>query len=107
MTDGFGQYAPVCTTIVKPSIPVAAADYYVGRYNTPRAINASESILANDVASQPGATLRVTNITVGLPASAGNITLLDNTAGTFVFTPVRGFTGNASFQYGAWVGGGG
>ncbi len=106
MTDGSGQYVNVCTTIVKPSIPLAVDNYYVGVYNTPRVINSTENILLNDSPSNnTGAVLRVTSITQDVPSSQGNLTQVDltssGTRGTFIFTPARGFSGNATFQYGA------
>lgn len=38
---------------------------------------------------------------VDVPSSDGNLTSVDLTTGSFVFTPRRGFTGNTTFTYGA------
>ena len=101
MTDGFGLYTTACATITKPGVPRATADYYAGTYNAPRAVLAAEGVLANDAASAAGAALRVVNITVDVPSASGNLTQVNLATGAFVFTPVRGFRGNVTFQYGA------
>jgi hypothetical protein len=97
---GLNTTAYVSITVAEPGALVAADDYYVGAYNTPRTIGAGEAILLNDGPSPTNATLFIVNVVAGVPASDGVVSALNNATGTFVFTPVRGFTGNTTFRYG-------
>jgi hypothetical protein len=102
VTDGVAP-APVevCTSITRlPPPPVAVDDVYYGLYNTPRPVNATESILLNDAPSTAGATMTFRNVTRALsPAGAGALTTPVASDGTFVFTPAASFWGNATFEY--------
>lgn len=62
ITNGLSS-TTACAFITREPIPAATSDFYTTPYNTPRMVNASESILLNDTASVVGAVLRITNIT--------------------------------------------
>lgn len=108
---GLNASAYVHITIMPPAGALPATDdYYVGVYNTPRLVNATEGILRNDGPGPTNGTLVVHRIITAPPTADGNVTQLHNATGSFVFTPARGFSGNTSFVYGArllvsWAGG--
>ena len=90
VTDGNGVFAYPCVHVMKPAPPVSAVDdRYTGVFNLPRVVNASEGLLANDRSynSSAAVSLTITNITVDLAPSMGNLTQLDFQTGAFVFTP--------------------
>ena len=74
--------------------PVARSDAYSTGYRTPLTIGAS-GILSNDTDPEGGA------LTVALPLNTTPVrgTVVQNTDGSFVYTPNVGFTGTDSFSY--------
>ena len=89
----------MCGTIHRPPRLWARDDYYAcPAYNTNRTVGASEDILGNDGPSVLGGTITINNITRDVAPSDGVLTEVDLAAGTFVFTPARGFTGNTTFE---------
>jgi hypothetical protein len=101
VTDG-AVYAEVCGTIYRPPRLWARNDYYASpAYNSNRTVVVSEDILENDGPSILGGAITVNNITRDVAPSDGVLTEVDLAAGTFVFTPTRGFRGNTTFEYGA------
>jgi hypothetical protein len=102
VTDGVGAIAEVCGTITRPPRLVARDDFYAcSAYNTNRTVVSSESIFGNDGPSPTGGAISMRNITRDVPPAHGVLTDVDLAAGTFTFTPARGFRGNTTFEYGA------
>lgn len=92
--------ATVTLVIPEPSALQSADDYYVGDYNTPLVINlTADGILANDGVGRAGADVDVVQVVADVNPAFGNLTSLDLREGVFVFTPTRGFRGNATFRY--------
>ena len=92
--------ATVTLVIATPNSLPVVDDAYSSDYNAPIVVSTlATGLLSNDGPSPTGGALAVSAITVNVSASAGTLSQVDLSQGTFVFTPVRGFRGPATFKY--------
>jgi uncharacterized protein YraI len=94
VTDGVTPDTATVTIVVSP--PTATADNYNTPLNTPLNI-AAPGVLANDSAGAGSSATLTAQLVTNVSASSG--LLVFNANGSFTFTPLAGFTGNATFTY--------
>ena len=100
--DGLSDTATVFIDVVCPAntCPVAVYDSYDTTMNTQLVVSSAEGVLANDI-DDDGDTLQASLQFIMF----GSVTL--NPDGSFVYTPVEGFTGFDEFMYSVSDGDGG
>ncbi|HEX2748144.1 MAG TPA: Ig-like domain-containing protein, partial [Verrucomicrobiales bacterium] len=94
--DGTRRSAPVTTSLTVTAVndaPVAAADTYGVRIDTPFSVTAANGVLRND------SDVDNSTLTVALVTSTLDGALALNADGSFTYTPVTGFSGVRTFTY--------
>jgi len=97
VTDTVEVSAPATVYISVGDVPQAVDDAYTTVLNTPLTITDASGLLSNDVVN--GAGTLTAELVSGVPATQGVVILDPSGNGAFTYTPLAGFTGDATFTY--------